>query len=193
MNKGGENNLTSKIIAIILIVVFGTFLLLTSNYFDCRKIVINYLKLFKIHDGKFNIILFLVCNVLPIALGLTGSFKMPISGNIMNNVIVIITILVSVFLALIGVVIDIGGKIRSLETDATDMGRLMEIVKQTRDILMFEFLLSIILLLIAFCSYLKLINTAISSVLIYSLTIAIFLNLFIMLKEISFLLDRILE
>ena len=166
---------------------------MTSNYFDCRKIVINYLKLFKIHDGKFNIILFLVCNVLPIALGLTGSFKMPISGNIMNNVIVIITILVSVFLALIGVVIDIGGKIRGLETDATDMGRLMEIVKQTRDILMFEFLLSIILLLIAFCSYLKLINTAISSVLIYSLTIAIFLNLFIMLKEISFLLDRILE
>ena len=118
---------------------------------------------------------------------------MPISGNIMNNVIVIITILVSVFLALIGVVIDIGGKIRGLETDATDMGRIMEIVKQTRDILMFEFLLSIILLLIAFCSYLKLINTAISSVLIYSLTIAIFLNLFIMLKEISFLLDRILE
>lgn len=193
MNKGGENNLTIKIIAIILIVVFGAFLLMTSNYFDCRKIVINYLKLFKIHDGKFNIILFLVCNVLPIALGLTGSFKMPISDNIMNNVIVIITILVSVFLALIGVVIDIGGKIRSLETDATDMGRLMEIVKQTRDILMFEFLLSIILLLIAFCSYLKLINTAISSVLIYSLTIAIFLNLFIMLKEISFLLDRILE
>ena len=111
----------------------------------------------------------------------------------LESVMLIVTILASVFLTLIGVLIDMSTKIKQSAIDTASKEVLLEIIVEAKNVLSFETLLSIIILLIAFVFMFIDGMLIVFSILIYGMVIWVFLNVFILLKRISFLIDEIIE
>lgn len=182
-----------KLIIGLVIIVVAFCLLLSRNVFDGTKIIRDYLQLFKMNNGKKNIWLFFACNIVPFLLGGLFTYLNCINDSVIESIMLIITILTSVFLTLVGVIIGLVKDNQESERRADKKQRIMEILIETKSILLCEIFISVIEMLVVFTFAFvsgKLANI-ICSVLIYSMVIWIFLNLFILLKRVAFLIDEI--
>lgn len=182
-----------KLITSLVIVVIAICILLNRNFFDGTKIIRDYLQLFKMNNGKNNILLFFTCNIVPILLGAMFTYLKSIDNAIIESIMLIITILTSVFLALIGVIIGLIKDNQESKHREDKKEKVKEILIETKSILLCEIFVSVIELLVAFIFIFtsKKIPINISGCLIYSMVIWIFLNLFILLKRVAFLIDEI--
>lgn len=153
----------------------------------------DYLQLFKLNNGKKNIWLFFACNIVPFLQGGVFTCLKCINDSVIESIILIITILTSVFLTLVGVIIGLVKDNQESKRREDKKQRIMEILLETKSILLCEIFISVIEMLVVFTFVFvsgKLANI-ICSVLIYSMVIWIFLNLFILLKRVAFLIDEI--
>lgn len=179
------------LIGIILILFFvSTF---CFDFFDCKNIVKGYIKVFKRPDETINYSLMITCGAGSLLLGTVCSFYSCLNDNRLELIILIITVMSSMFFGLVGVMIEIGSKIETIKKNSIERKKLRCILNQTKDILLFEILICGLMLLVSFLTIFTKDFWFAASIFIYSFTILFFINFFILLKEIELLIREILE
>lgn len=162
------------------IILFSNFARKNNNFFDVRKVFVDQLKTFS--DARGQIFVFYGIPVL-LALGVSN-YKL-IDKDIVGNIVVVLSIIISMLFAMLSV----------LTSFNKDDKHYKEVLKETFNTVIFEAILCIAALIVSF-SVLFIgsietgwINYSISFV-IYYLIFAILLNIFIVIKRIKSLFDN---
>lgn len=171
------------IIGIISLVL--SFVPKINNFFDIRAILYHH---FKIFDGNY-LQLFAVY-IAPILFSIWIVIRQTVTKDILEEVNLIITILTSMFFAIIGILSSIDLK------DKTS--KYKKIVEETFNSTLFEIICCLIALLMSFIiifinNYNHTLSLKIFSTLIYYFIIVIILNVFLLLKRIAMLFEKNLD
>lgn len=176
-------------IAIILILVISKFGF-GLNYISVVDIVKNHLNCFRNNKGKLLIIPVINYIALPFLMGIATTMIKEIDSNTINIITVIISILTAMLFTLLTMIIDMKAKIKkdpeyfSKEADISKKALL-----ETYYTVMFEILISIVLLVMSFFSCFAESYGSIQSFLIYSLTYMLIINLLMIIKRIFKVID----
>lgn len=156
-----------------------------NNFFDIRAILYNH---FKIFNGNY--LQLLSIYIAPILFSIWIVIRQSVTKDILEEVNLIITILTSMFFAIIGILgsIDIKRKNQKYK----------KIVEETFNSTLFEIICCLIILLISFIiifinNYSDTLCLKIFSILIYYFFIIIILNVFLILKRIKMIFKKNLD
>lgn len=175
------------IVIVCSVILVAITLFNDTGYFDIKKILKNYIRVFE--KNKWN--LYVICILLFFISAGMACIK-PINYELMNTITLIISILCGAFLAFIPVVIGLDNKTGSKEKEFEN------VKKATIDILMFELLISL------FAIFVCLIYTFVTddafnivsigfSTIIYYIVFMVMINILIVLKRISLMIKFIMK
>lgn len=186
------------IISIILfcfsgVVLLCYFLRKNNNFIDIRGTIKNYISIFKNKYNKYLKGQLFFFFGLPCTLAIATAIIKPMDDNFLNLILLIITIFISMFFAMLSIII-------SFKDKQTENKKL---IKETCDGLIFENFICVIIILISLIYNLfpkAIINflpdycidglTSIADFAIYYLLYCLLLNLFIVLKRIRILIHH---
>lgn len=172
------------VIALIIIALgkFGAKL----DYLSTRDVVVNYFKCFKKRDGSRWLALpILNYTLVPILLGISAALFKSMNTEIINIITIIISILTAMLFTMLTMIIDMKAKLNSNNKYYGSEYKISKIaIIETYYVVMYEILLSVILLVFClFCVYVSKYNLFFSCG-IYSLSFLILFNLFMIIKRI---------
>lgn len=176
-------------IVIVLILLFSK-LGFGLNYISVIDIMKNHLNCFRGNKGKILIIPIIDYIVLPFFMGAATTVMKQINADAINIITIIVSILTAMLFTLLTVVIEMKAKIKqnpeyfSKEADVSKIALL-----ETYYTIMFEILISIILLMFCFFSCFSEKYGKVQSFLIYSLTYMLVINLMMIIKRIFRVID----
>lgn len=199
-----------NIISIILFCFSGIFLLLYSirknnNFINVRKTLANHVAIFKNNKWLKGQLLFFFG--LPCTLAIATTIIKPIDDSFLNLILLIITIFISMFFAMLSIIISFKDRENQTKNeklkDSKEQVQNKKLIKQTCDSLIFENFICVIIILISliynlfpkavfnflpdYCiGYL----ISIANFIIYYLLYCLLLNLFIVLKRIRILIHN---
>lgn len=176
-------------IAIVLILIISKFGVGIS-YISVYDIVKNHLDCFRNRNGKLLVIPVVNYLILPFFMGAATITIKEIDSNTINIITIIISILTAMLFTALTMVIDMKAKIKNnpeyFSTEAEiSKGALLE----TYYTIMFEILVSVILLIMCFFNCFTSAYGKIQSFLIYSLTYMLIINLLMIIKRIFRIID----
>ena len=150
-----------------------------NNFIDIRPIFIQQLKIFK--DCKEQLINFYV---VPLFLTIGSLLIKRIDEDIVNNIIIVLSILISMFFASLSILTSFQNK----------NDNYLITLKETYNTVMFEVILCIIVLILSFIkvftgNYKESVSLTIISGLVYYLMFTIILQIFIIMKRMKALFD----
>lgn len=180
-------NIMWIVIALILIISKFGFKL---NYISVVDIIENHLNCFKNSKGKILIVPIVNNMILPFLMGMATTLLEIINNDAINIITVIVSILTAMLFTLLTMVIDMKAKIKqnpeyfSKEAEVSEKALL-----ETYYTIMFEILISIILLLFCFFNCFSKKYGSIQSFLIYSLTYMLVINLMMIIKRMFRVID----
>lgn len=181
-----QNVIWIAIILILTISKFGFGL----NYISVVDIVKNHLNCFRNNKGKLLIIPVINYITLPFLMGIATTMIKEIDSDTINIITIIISILTAMLFTLLTMIIDMKAKIKkdpeyfSKEADISKKALL-----ETYYTVMFEILISIVLLVMSFFSCFSESYGGFQSLLIYSLTYMLIINLLMIIKRIFKVID----
>ncbi len=175
---------------ILFIVVVSVFLLsklgLKLNYLSVWDIVKNHINCFR-NPGTKKLLIIPIIDyfLMPFLLGIAAALIKLIDSSVVNIITIIVSILTSMFFTLLGMLIDMKSKING---DANYYSTEAKVSKQslveTYYAVMFEILISIILLILCLFNVFTSCFSFIQSILIYGLTFLLIVNLMMIIKRI---------
>lgn len=172
-----------KILCLIggCILVFSL-LLKTSNFLDVRSIVCEHYRIIKV-----NPIQMISIYAIPIIFAITISRKQCVSKDILDNLNIILSILISMFFAVLSILCSINSK--------TKDEKYQLLLKETFTSTVFEIIICLLLLFASFSilfigKYENSIILQSVSILIYYLTMIVILNILIIIKRIKSIFDN---
>lgn len=174
------------VILVLIISKFGIGL----HYISVIDIINNHLSCFRNNKGKILIVPAVNYIVLPFFMGIATTMIKEINEETINIITIIVSILTAMLFTLLTMVIDMKAKIKqnpqyfSREADISQKSLL-----ETYYTIMFEILISIILLLLCFFYCFSKKYGCIQSFLIYSLTYMLVINLLMIIKRIFRVID----
>lgn len=174
-------------VVIYIISVIGAKL----DYLSFKDIIKNHFECFKRErDNKYRILPILNYTIVPILLGCSAAMYKNINSDILDNITIVISILTAMLFTLLSTVIEMKAKIKG---DKSYYSSEYEISKkaiiETYYVIMYEILVSIILLIACFfCTYTAMYNVWFSSI-IYGLSFIMVSNLFMVIKRIFRIID----
>ncbi len=174
------------IILILIISKFGIGL----HYISVTDIIENHLNCFRNNKGKILIVPAINYIVLPFFMGIATTEIKKINGETINIITIIVSILTAMLFTLLTMVIDMKAKIKqnpqyfSKEADISQKALL-----ETYYTIMFEILVSVILLLLCFVYCFSNKYGYVQSFLIYSLTYMLVINLLMIIKRMFRVID----
>lgn len=179
-------------LGIILILV--ALLQKNSNFLDVRKIVRQHLSIFS--KSPLQVVAIFGA---PLLIAIAAAATHPLTVEIVNNLNVVLSILISMFFAMLSI-------LASLSLKSTDQSKVEDVtlirnaknynkvLKQTNNAILFESVLAILLLIVSFSqlfigSFDSTLKLKIISAFVYYLTLALILNIFVVIKRTKELLD----
>lgn len=185
-----------NILVLISIFILAVALLQrNSNFLDVRKVFSSHLKVFSESPLQF-VAIFIV----PLLLAIAISEDYPVSTVIINNIILILTIFMSMFFAMLSILSTFTFKkvAKHKENDVTANNRVSDynqLLRETFNAVIFECIICILVLIIAFClspidDYSSLHSIGIVSCIVYYLFLVILLNIFVVIKRIKKLFEQ---
>lgn len=168
---------------LLILVVFGLlFMLLTfsvklGNFVDIRDIIKKHLSFFKNNKLQF-ISMYIVPIILSVYIGTIHT----INKELVDNLIIILSILISMFFAILSILCSIDSK------NKNDIYK--QLLNETYTSTVFEIIICIFLLLISFAAlfigkgFNEIIDIIVSDI-IYYLTFVLILNIFVIIKRIE--------
>lgn len=199
-----------NIISIILFCFSGIFLLLYSirknnNFIDVRKTLTNHVAIFKNKNNKWLKGQLLFFFGLPCTLAIATTIIKPIDDSFLNLILLIITIFISMFFAMLSIIISFKDRENQTKNeklkDSKEQVQNKKLIKQTCDSLIFENFICVIIILISLIYNLfpkAVLNflpdycighlISIANFIIYYLLYCLLLNLFIVVKRIRILI-----
>lgn len=173
---------------ICITIIFVLFIIITFvfkiDYMDIGRIVKNYFSNFKRTDGKTPIMITLLYFIMPLIMAWCCVNIKIIDGNIISNITVMLSIITAVLFTLLPMLLDIGYKMEDkLNENKSKLRLVKKLISETVDSIMFEGLLSVILLIISFMLSFPGMKNKIISCVVYYLLFIFLLNLMIVLKR----------
>lgn len=180
-------NIIWVIVAFILLIgKFG----LGIDYISVVDIIKNHLKCFRTANGKIMIIPIINYIVIPFLMGIATTMVREINEDTINIITIIISILTAMLFTLLTLIIEMKAKINK---DCSYYSSEAKISKrslvETYYTVMFEILISIVLLTLCFFNCFTKSFGFIQSFLIYSLTYLLIINLLMIIKRIFRVID----
>ena len=177
------------VISIILIV--AGHLIFNKTYLDCREIIKKHLECFKTSKGKYSLFSLFLYFFVPYFVAIALVQIRTIDNDVVNILTIIISILTSMLFTLLTLILDMRNKVlSSIKYNANKAGISSKILKETYYTIMFEILLSVVILILCFIEIFSQDYSFFSSIVIYYLTFVMLLNLFIVLKRIFKVIDE---
>lgn len=181
-----QNIIWIIIIIILIISKFGIGL----NYISVNEIVKNHLYCFRNKNGKLLIIPVINYLVIPFLMGGATTIVKKIDSNTINIITIIISILTAMLFTMLTMVIDMKAKIKKdPEYFSTEAQISKKALLETYYTIMFEILVSVILLILCFFNCFTREYGKLQSFLIYSLTYMLIINLLMVIKRIFRVID----
>lgn len=181
-----QNILWVIIIFILIIGKFGFGL----NYISVIDIIKNHYKCFRNIKGKLMIVPIIIYSLVPFLMGYASAIIKVIDTNTINLITVIISILTAMFFTLLAMIIDMKGKLKNnADYFSVEAKISKKALIETYYTVMFEILISIVLLVLCFFSCFTQKFGFIRSFVIYSLTYLLIFNLLMVIKRIFRVID----
>ncbi|GAA0284267.1 hypothetical protein MCI89_08435 [Muricomes sp. OA1] len=181
-----QNIMWIIIVIILIISKFGIGL----NYISVNEIVKNHLYCFRNKDGKLLIIPVINYICIPFLMGGATAVVKKIDSNTINVITIIISILTAMLFTMLTMVIDMKAKIKKdPEYFSTEAQISKTALLETYYTIMFEILISVILLILCFFNCFTRAYGNVQSFLIYSLTYMLIINLLMVIKRIFRVID----
>lgn len=177
------------ILAVILLLVIGR-LIFKMRYASVRMIISNYISCFRKQDGKLMIVPVIYYFGIPLIIAFIVVKNKRLDDEIINIVTIIVSILTAMLFTLLTVIIDMKSKIRqnpnyySLDAHVSNDSLI-----QTYYTVMFEILLSVIILICCLFNIFVKEYSWLQSLLVYYFVFLLLINLFIILKRIYRVID----
>lgn len=179
-------------LGIILILV--ALLQKNSNFLDVRKIVRQHLSIFS--KSPLQVVAIFGA---PLLIAIAAAATHPLTVEIVNNLNVVLSILISMFFAMLSILASLSLKStdQSKVEDVTlirDAKNYNKVLTQTNNAILFESVLAILLLIVSFSqlfigSFDSTLKLKIISAFVYYLTLVLILNIFVVIKRTKELLD----
>lgn len=177
-------------IGVFFIIIYAN--MKTDNYIDIRSIIENHYSIF---DGSIIQILFFTIIPLFFAIGFT--LAQTVTKDIYDCLNVIFSIFVAMFFSILSILLSILSKDGKDEEKKIKQNKeYLKLIEQSNDTVIFEILLSVVLLFIILIYSLlpedaNNIIKVIFSVIIYYLTASVLLNIFILIKRLKAIFDNL--
>ncbi|MBQ3307035.1 MAG: hypothetical protein IJG68_02455 [Bacilli bacterium] len=171
------NNILLVLVVLGLLFMLFSFSVKLGNFVDIRDIIKKHLSFFKSNKLQF-ISIYIVTIVFSLYIGTIHT----INKELLDNMIIILSILISMFFAVLSILCSIDSK------NKNDIYK--QLLNETYTSTVFEIIICIVLLLISFAALFmgKGFNTIIdiiASDIIYYLTFVLILNIFVIIKRIE--------
>ncbi|WP_320961773.1 hypothetical protein [Hungatella effluvii] len=174
--------------AIILLV--GKFVF-HKEYLNCFEIMTQHLKCFEKGNGKISKVAIFLYFVVPFFISLSLVQIRSIDDTVINILAIIISILTSMFFTLLTLILDMRKKIKQDKNyDAGDAQLSTKLLRETYYSIMFEILVSIVILIMCFIDLFAKQYSSFDSLVIYYLVFILLTNLFMILKRVYKVIDR---
>lgn len=181
-----QNIMWLTIVLILIISKFGIGL----NYISVNEIVKNHLNCFRNKSGKLLIIPVINYLIIPFLMGGATTVIKEIDSDTINIITIIISILTAMLFTMLTMVIDMKAKIKKdPEYFSTEAQISKKALLETYYTIMFEILVSVILLILCFFNCFTRAYGNLQSFLIYSLTYMLIINLLMVIKRIFRVID----
>ena len=174
---------------VIIMLVVGRFAF-GMKYTSVKMILINYISCFRDRNGKMMVIPIIYYFGLPFLVGMIVAYKKEMNSDIINIIIVLVTILTTMLFNILILAIDMKSKIKNDENYYSMDAHLSEkSLIQTYYAVMFAILISIIILLICLFNVFVKSYGSIQSFLLYYFVALLLINLFVIMKKIYMVID----
>ena len=174
-------------IFIAIIVIISKFCI-GLNYISVLDIISNHLNCFRNQKGKLLIAPVIDYLVLPFFMGAATAGMKSINDASINIITVIVSILTAMLFTMLTMVIDMNGKIKENPDYYSKEAEISKkALSETYYTIMFEILVSIVLLLLCFFNCFS--KKYVQSFFIYSLTYLLVINLLMIIKRIFRVID----
>ena len=163
-----------------------------DNYIDIRNIIANYYLIF---DGSIIQKLFFTITPLFFAIGFT--LAQTVTKDIYDCLNIVFSIFVAMFFSILSILLSILSKDgKDGKKEIKQNKEYLKLIEESNDTVIFEILLSVVLLFIILIYSLlsedaNNIIKVIFSVIIYYLTVSVLLNIFILIKRLKSIFDNI--
>lgn len=183
-----------NILITVLVLLFIGRYVFNITYINCFDIIKKHLQCFKKQNGKVSIMAMFLYFILPLLIA-GGVVKIKVINDAAINIItVMVSILTAMFFTLLTLILDMREKVRSNNHySASDAAISVKVLKETYYSIMFEILISIVILILCFVQIFAEKVDAFGSFAIYYLTFVMLINLFMVLKRIFKVIDKDLE
>ena len=179
------------VIATIIVVVYVC--KKNNNFIDVKKIVVNHFNIF--NKSVLQILFF---TVVPILFSIGFLMEQRLNDDILNCLSIIFSILMAMFFSILAVLLSIQSNIKQKDTKQIKKSKTILVIEQCTDTVMFEILLTIIILFLLFLFVVFEKNMSkwmeyISTFFVYVFSNSVILNIFILMKRLKSIFDKISE
>lgn len=179
------------IIALVIVVFIISKVGLKLEYLSVTDIIKNHINCFRNSNNKrIMVIPILNYMIVPLMMGFAAALLKIIDSDMINIITIIVSILTSMLFTVLGMIIDMKSKINDnpnyFSTEAEISKRSLI---ETYYTIMFEILVSVVLLVLCLFNVFTQMFGTIQSFLIYSLTFLLIINLMMIIKRIFRVID----
>ncbi len=185
------NTATVVVLSVCLVIIVLALFQKNSNFLDIRGVFKEHLLVLTKSPLQFCAII-----IVPMIISIIGAIYHPLSEGIVDNLNIVLSILISMFFAVLSILVSLtrkkGEKGKPLTPEERNYNTLLD---QTFNAVIFESALCILLLVISFMQLFfnyfgPGVLVTIVSVVVYYLAIVIVLNIFVVIKRIRALFDN---
>lgn len=182
---------SKSIIVITICLCLLLIIVLKNPYINCLRIIKMHAQCFRCSNGRYSKNSIFIYFIMPLVMATIFAYVRIIDDDVINILTVIISILTSMFFTVITLILDMRKRVISdCSYNANDASVVAKILKETYYTIMFEILVSILILIMCFITLFGKMYCVLNSITIYYLTFLLLFNLFIVLKRIFNVVDK---
>lgn len=186
------NIFSDKIFILLIILAFSRYIF-KIKYIDCFDIIINHINTFRDDNNKFLILPFVIYFIIPFMVALQLASAKLISDNDIQMIIHITSALLIIFFIILPILTNLKSQMLNKKLDATTHIIIKSVIKETYYAIMFEIIISVLILLLCFVHIFSNQLGYLEIMLIYYFIFLLLINLFMVLKRISKLINKNIE
>ena len=176
-----------------LMLVIGRFLF-KKKHLNCFDIIKNNFKCFKASNGKISKISIFLYFIIPFLISMSLVQIRELDDTVVNILTIIVSILTSMFFTLLIFILDMYKRVKyDKNYTASEALVSTKILEETYYSIMFEILVSVVILIMCFIELFAKSYYYFSSILIYYLTFVMLTNMFMILKKVYKVIDKDLK
>lgn len=178
------------IAAVLVIWIVGRFFF-KIKYAECINILARHFDSIRKKNGKISKRAFAFYYIVPIFFAVSISGIRKLDDDVLNILTVIISILTSMFFTMLTLTLETKAKISENKKYSSSDAKLLDnILIETYYTIMFEILVSVVLLIFCFLELFAGEYSVVSSCIIYYMTFIILINMFMVLKKIFSTIEK---